>query len=100
MFARYFNWLTEADLVDSRYAALVLILVDEVLDDIAGVVQVSGNVAADPVSCVVSLALYQIPNDRASTVIGRTSPYEADSAVGGVCHTRVHNGSRGCCAHR
>lgn len=58
MFARHFNRLTEADLVDGSYAALVLILVDEVLDDIASLLQVPGNVAADPVSCVGPLALH------------------------------------------
>lgn len=58
MFARYFHWLTEANLVDSSDTALVFILVDEVLDDIAGLLQVPGNVAAYPVCCVGPLALH------------------------------------------
>lgn len=94
MLAGYFSWLAEANLVDSSDAALVLGLVDEVLDDIVGVLQVPGDIAADPVCGVSPLALHQVSNDGASTIVGRSSPGETDGAVGGVCHTGIHNRTR------
>lgn len=94
MLARYFNWLAESDLVHGSDAALVLSLVNEVLDDIVGLLQIPGDIAADPVCGIRPLALHQVSNDRASTIIGGSSPGEADGAVGGVRHSGVHNGSR------
>ena len=94
MLAGYFNWLTEADLVDGGDAALILCLVNEVLDYIVGVLQVPGDIAANPVCGVRPLALHQVSNDRASTITGGSGPGKADGAVGGVCHTGVHNRAR------
>lgn len=94
MLARYFNWLAKADLVDSSDAALVLGLMNEVLNDVVGLLQVPGDVATDPVSCVSPFAFHQVSNDRASTIIGRSSPSEADGTVGGVRHAGAHNRAR------
>lgn len=94
MFARYFNWLAKANLVNSSDAALVLSLVNEVLDDIVGLLQVPGDIATDPVCCVSPLALHQVSNYGASTIVGGRSPGETDCAAGGVCHTGIHNGAR------
>lgn len=94
MLAGYFSWLAEADLVDSSDAALVLGLVDEILDNIVGLLQVPGDIAADPVCGVGPLALYQVSNDGASTIVGWSGPGKADGAVGSVCHTGVHNWAR------
>lgn len=71
MLAGYFDWLTEANLVDSSDAALVLGLVNEILNDVVGLLQVPRNVTADPVSSISPLTLYQVSNDRAATIIGR-----------------------------
>lgn len=94
MLAGYFNWLAEANLVDGSDAALILGLVDKVLDDVVGLLQIPGDVAADPVCGVGSLALHQVANNGASSIIGRSGPGEADGAVGGVHHTGVHNRTR------
>ncbi len=94
MLARHFNRLTEANLVDCSDAALVLRLVNEVLDDVVGLLQVPGHIAADPICGVCPLALHQVSNNRASTIIGGSSPGKTDGAVGGVCHTGVHNRAR------
>lgn len=94
MLAGYFNWLAEADLVDGSDAALVLCLVYEVLDGVVGLLQVPGDVAAYPVSGVGPLALYQVSNDGASSIVGGDGPGEADGAVGGVHHSRIHNRAR------
>lgn len=89
-----FTGLTEPDLVDSRDTALVLRLIDEVLNDIAGVLQVLGDIAADPVSGISPLALHQVSQHGASTVAGWSSPAQTDGAVGGVRHTGVHHWAR------
>lgn len=94
VFAGYFSWLAEAHLVDGSDAALVLSLVNEVLNDIVGLLQVPGDVAADPVCGVSSLALHQVSYDGASTVVGRGSPGETYGALAGVCHTWIHNRTR------
>lgn len=94
MLVWYFNWLAKADLVDSSDAALVLSLVNQVLDDIIGLLQISGDIAADPICGICPLAFHQVSNNRASAIVGGSSPSEADGAVGGVCHTGVRNGSR------
>ena len=94
MFARYFHWLAEANFVGGSDATLVLSLVNEVLNDIAGLLQVPGDVAADPVSCISSLALNQVSDDGASTIVGRGGPVETDGALGGVLHTGIHNRAR------
>lgn len=92
--ARDFAWLTEANLVDSCDAALVLCLVDEVLDDIISILQVLGDVAADPVLGAGSFALNQVPQDGAATIVGGGSPAEANRTIGGVSDTGVHHGTR------
>ena len=97
MFARYFNWLAEPDFVDSSDTTLVLCFVDEILNDIACLLQVPGNVEADPVSGVIPLAFHQVSNDRAPAVVSRCGPGETDGAVGSVSYTRVHNRSRRSC---
>ena len=86
--------LTEADLVDGGDAALVLRLIYEVLDDVAGVLQVLGNIAADPVGCICPLAFHQVSQHGTSSVAGRDAPGQTDCAVGGVCHARVHYWAR------
>lgn len=88
--------LAETNLVDGSDAALVLGPVDEVLNDITRFLQIPGNIAADPVCCVCPLALHQVSKDGASAVAGGSRPGEADSAVGGVGHTGVHNRPRRC----
>lgn len=94
MLAGHFYRLAEADLVDRSDAALVLCLVDEVLDGIAGLMQVSGDIAADPVCSVCPLALHQVSQNGASTIVGGGIPDDADGTVGGVHHTGVHHGAR------
>lgn len=97
MCARYFSWLAEANFIDGSDAALVLCLIDEVLDDVVGLLQVPGDIAADPVCSAGPLALHQVTNDRASTIIGWSSPGKTDGAVGGVCHTWVNDRARWSC---
>lgn len=92
--ARYFNWLTEANFVDGSDTALVLCLVDEVLDNVTSVLQVSGDIATDPICGIGPLALNQVSQDGASTIASRGIPCEADGAVGCVCHTGIHHWAR------
>lgn len=92
--ARHFTQFAEANLVDDADAALVLCLGSEVLDDIVGVLQVLGDVAADPVGGIGCLALHQVTQDGAASVVGRGGPGQADGAEGGVCHYGVHHRAR------
>lgn len=94
MLLRYFNRLAEANLVDSSDAALVLGLVYQVLDGVAGVLQVPGYVAADPIRGVCPLALHQVADNGASTIVCGGGPGESNGAVGCVRNTRVHNRAR------
>lgn len=94
MFAWYFSWLAKADFVNSCDATLVLCFVNEILDNVAGVLEVPGDVAANPVGGVGPLAFHQVPNNWASSIVSRDCPGETDGAVGGVSHTGVQNRSR------
>lgn len=94
MFAGYFNWLAEANLVNSRDTTLVLSLVNETLDDVVGLLQIPGDIAANPVRCVSPLALHQVTNNGGSTILGGCTPGKTDGATGGICHTGIHNGAR------
>lgn len=91
MLARHFDRLAEANLVDGSDATLVLCLVYEVLDDVVGLLQVPGYIAADPVCGIRPLALHQVSQDGASTIICRDSPGEVDGTGSGVCYTGVHH---------
>lgn len=93
MGAGHLTRLTEADLVDGGDAALILRLVDEVLDGVVRVLQVLGHVAADPVCGIGPFALHQVSQDGASSVIGGGGPGQADGAVGGVGDTGVQHGA-------
>lgn len=94
MFAWDFYWFAEADFVHSSDATLVLSFVNEILNDIVSLLQVPGDIAAYPICSICPLALHQISNDGASTIVGRGRPNKANGAVGGICHTWVHNRTR------
>lgn len=67
---------------------------NEVLNDVVGLLQVPWDITADPVFGVCPLALHQVSNNGASTIVGGGSPGKTDGAVGGVSHTGIHNRSR------